>query len=65
MDAVPFVIETKGAGKRARSSSTTMLREFREFLQWRRGDAIILAEANVTPDVDMQLLRRRRRPPAR
>ena len=26
-----------------------MLREFREFLTWREGDAIILAEANVLP----------------
>ena len=25
----------------------------REFLQWREGDAIILAEANVLPDTDM------------
>src|SRR3569833_2096055 len=31
-----------------------MLRVLREFLQWRRGDAIILAEANVLPDTDME-----------
>ena len=31
-----------------------MLRFFREFLQWRQGDAIILAEANVLPQTDMQ-----------
>ena len=31
-----------------------MLRSFREFLQWRRGDAIILAEANVLPDTDLE-----------
>ena len=31
-----------------------MLRDFREFLQWRVGDAIILAEANVVPDLGMQ-----------
>ena len=31
-----------------------MLRSFREFLQWRQGDAIILAEANVLPDTDME-----------
>jgi maltose alpha-D-glucosyltransferase/alpha-amylase len=30
-----------------------MLREFREFLQWRRGDAIILAEANVMPKLNV------------
>jgi maltose alpha-D-glucosyltransferase/alpha-amylase len=31
-----------------------MLRSLREFLQWRKGDAIILAEANVLPETDMQ-----------
>jgi len=31
-----------------------MLRAFREFLQWRKGDAIILAEANVLPETDME-----------
>jgi maltose alpha-D-glucosyltransferase/alpha-amylase len=50
MDAMPFVIQSKGAGKR-NVEHYTMLREFREFLQWRSGDAIILAEANVVPDL--------------
>ncbi|MCP1840798.1 hypothetical protein ACVIHI_006284 [Bradyrhizobium sp. USDA 4524] len=31
-----------------------MLRSFREFLQWRQGNAIILAEANVLPETDME-----------
>jgi maltose alpha-D-glucosyltransferase/alpha-amylase len=31
-----------------------MLRGFREFLQWREGDAIILAEANVPPSTDLR-----------
>src|ERR1700759_3135759 len=31
-----------------------MLRMFRELLQWRRGDCIVLAEANVLPDTDME-----------
>ena len=30
-----------------------MLRRFREFLQWRQGDCIVLAEANVLPQTDM------------
>ncbi len=30
-----------------------MLRDFREFLQWRKGDAIILAEANILPKQDL------------
>jgi maltose alpha-D-glucosyltransferase / alpha-amylase len=31
-----------------------MLRSFREFLQWRQGDCIILAEANVLPETDIE-----------
>ena len=31
-----------------------MLRTFAEFLSWRQGDAIVLAEANVVPKTDMQ-----------
>ncbi|NVB79585.1 MAG: trehalose synthase [Kofleriaceae bacterium] len=52
MDAMPFVIQTKGTTA-AHTERYTMLREFREFLQWRVGDAIILAEANVEPDLNM------------
>ncbi|MEA2839186.1 MAG: maltose alpha-D-glucosyltransferase / alpha-amylase [Methylobacteriaceae bacterium] len=54
MDAVPFVIGTKGAGIKKPREQYDMLRTFREFLQWREGDSIILAEANVPPDTDMQ-----------
>jgi maltose alpha-D-glucosyltransferase/alpha-amylase len=52
MDAIPFVIQTKGADRR-HAERYEMLRDMREFLQWRAGDAIILAEANVTPDHDV------------
>ncbi len=53
MDAVPFVIAEKGAdvGGKPREQFD-MLRDFREFLQWRQGDAIILAEANILPKQD-------------
>ncbi len=54
MDAVPFVIATKGAKVRTAIEQYDMLRSFREFLQWREGDAIILAEANVLPETDMK-----------
>jgi maltose alpha-D-glucosyltransferase / alpha-amylase len=54
MDAVPFVISTKGAKVRKPVEQYDMLRMFREFLQWREGDAIILAEANVLPETDME-----------
>jgi len=53
MDAVPFVISTKGAGVRKPVEQYDMLRSIREFLQWRQGEAIILAEANVLPETDM------------
>jgi maltose alpha-D-glucosyltransferase / alpha-amylase len=54
MDAVPFVIATKGAKVKKPAEQYDMLRMFREFLQWRQGDAIILAEANVLPKTDME-----------
>ena len=53
MDAVPFVIATKGAKVGKPTEQYDMLRSFREFLQWRAGDAIILGEANVLPKTDM------------
>ena len=53
MDALPFVIQKKGAGQ-AGTEQYPMLRDIREFLQWRRGDSIILAEANVVPKINMQ-----------
>jgi maltose alpha-D-glucosyltransferase/alpha-amylase len=54
MDAVPFVIGTKGAAVRVPTEQYDMLRTFREFLSWRQGDAIVLAEANVLPKTDME-----------
>ncbi len=54
MDAVPFVIARKGVDITQPVEQYNMLREFREFLTWREGDAIILAEANISPKVDME-----------
>src|SRR6202162_3424960 len=54
MDAVPFVIATKGPQVRTPVEQYDMLRSFREFLQWRQGNAIILGEANVLPETDME-----------
>jgi maltose alpha-D-glucosyltransferase/alpha-amylase len=53
MDAAPFVIAHKGIGPRKPIEQYDMLREFTQFLSWREGDAIILAEANVLPGTDM------------
>jgi maltose alpha-D-glucosyltransferase/alpha-amylase len=49
MDAVPFVISRKGGHVRPRKDYE-FLHEMRHFLQWRRRDAVLLAEANVPPD---------------
>ena len=54
MDAVPFVIAAKGAKIAKPKEDYEMLRTFSQFLGWREGDAIILGEANVLPDTDMQ-----------
>ena len=54
MDAAPFVIATKGANVKKPTEQYDMLRRFREFLQWRQGDCIILAEANVLPETDLE-----------
>ena len=53
MDAVPFVIAEKGANVKQPTEQYEMLREFSQFLTWRKGEAIILAEANVLPKTDL------------
>ena len=53
IDAVPFLIEKKGADVKPRKDFE-MLHLLRDFLQWRRRDAIMLAEANVPPEENMQ-----------
>jgi maltose alpha-D-glucosyltransferase / alpha-amylase len=53
VDAVPFLIEPQGgheAERQQEHARFTLLDEIREFLSWRRGDAILLAEANVPMD---------------
>ena len=54
MDAVPFVIAQKGADVKKPAEHYDMLRTFSQFLTWRKGEAIILAEANVLPGTDME-----------
>ncbi|MFL5406871.1 MAG: alpha-amylase family protein [Myxococcales bacterium] len=53
MDAVPFVIGKKGANVKPREQYD-MLRDLRAFLSWRSDDAILLAEANVRPQTDLE-----------
>jgi maltose alpha-D-glucosyltransferase/alpha-amylase len=53
MDAVPFLIQQKGAGVKPRKDYE-LLHQMRDFLQWRRRDAILLAEANVPPGESLE-----------
>jgi maltose alpha-D-glucosyltransferase/alpha-amylase len=50
MDAVPFIIELTEPGKDPAPMNFGFLTELRRHAQWRRGDAVLLAEANVEPD---------------
>ena len=51
MDAVPFVLETQEPGQAGeRKIRFEILEEMRRFAQWRRGDAVLLGEANVEPE---------------
>ncbi len=52
MDAVPFLIERKGA-EVTPTKDYELLYEMRDFMQWRCRDAILLAEANVPPKESM------------
>jgi maltose alpha-D-glucosyltransferase / alpha-amylase len=55
MDAVPFVIAAKGAEVGLEPDTDFgMLRAFREFMQWRKGDSVILGEANILPKEAMR-----------
>jgi maltose alpha-D-glucosyltransferase/alpha-amylase len=54
MDAVPFLISTKGGRVKKAVAQHDMLRSLRAFLQWRVGDSIILAEANVSPETGLE-----------
>lgn len=49
VDAVPFILETQTPGKAKEKIRFEYLREMRRFLQWRKGNAILLGEANVLP----------------
>jgi len=53
MDAVPFLIERKGANVKP-MRDYELLHQMRDFLQWRCRDGIMLAEANVPPRQSMQ-----------
>jgi maltose alpha-D-glucosyltransferase/alpha-amylase len=49
VDAVPFLIEKPSADGGPSPLEFDYLKEMRELLQWRVGDAVLLGEANVLP----------------
>lgn len=50
LDAAPFIIELTEPGHENAPQDFEFLTELRQHAQWRRGDAVLLAEANVEPD---------------
>jgi glycosidase len=50
MDAAPFVIEDTRADRATANREYTWLDTLREHISWRRGDVVVLAEANVDRD---------------
>jgi maltose alpha-D-glucosyltransferase / alpha-amylase len=50
IDAAPFLIEPLGIEDAKLEELRSLLPEMREFVSQRRGDAVLLAEANVPPD---------------
>jgi maltose alpha-D-glucosyltransferase/alpha-amylase len=59
MDAVPFVLETVERGRGKGQVHYEYLEEFRDLLQWRSGDAVLLGEANVPPQESQPFFRDR------
>ena len=47
VDAVPFLVEYKGLKDEPERDPLLLLSEMRDFLSWRRSEAIMLAEANL------------------
>lgn len=50
IDAAPFIIELTEPGNANSPKDMEFLTELRAHTQWRGGDAVLLAEANVEPD---------------
>ncbi|HEY0388630.1 MAG TPA: alpha-amylase family protein [Gaiellales bacterium] len=50
IDALPFVLEKPALDGSPAETDFDLLHRMRDVVQWRRGDAVLLAEANVPPD---------------
>jgi maltose alpha-D-glucosyltransferase / alpha-amylase len=54
VDAVPFLLEKPVDGRDGNRPHFEYLRELRDVLQWNRGDAVLLGEANIVPRDDAE-----------
>jgi len=54
IDALPFVLEKPTLDAQPAQLDFGLLHQIRDVVQWRRGDAVLLAEANVLPDQTAQ-----------
>ncbi|MDX3910157.1 MAG: alpha-amylase family protein [Sphingobium sp.] len=54
MDAVPFLIASDGINVEDPEPAYALLRDIRAMAQWRKGDAVLLAEANIPADEAME-----------
>ena len=54
VDALPFLLEKPSLDGGRPSTDFDLLHQIRDMVQWRRGDAVLLAEANVLPDQNGQ-----------
>jgi maltose alpha-D-glucosyltransferase / alpha-amylase len=56
IDAAPFIVELTEPGNPNSPRDLEFLTELRQHASWRRGEALLLAEANVEPDQLVQYL---------
>ncbi len=54
LDAVPFFIEVPGTGVNHPELQFNLLMWLRQFIQWHKGDALLLGETNVAPTENKQ-----------
>jgi maltose alpha-D-glucosyltransferase/alpha-amylase len=50
LDAAPFLMDLTGIDPPPEANPYALLHELRRVASWRQGDAVFLAEANITPD---------------
>ena len=54
VDALPFLLEKPSLDGGRPGTDFDLLHQIRDMVQWRRGDAVLLGEANVPPDQNGQ-----------